>query len=135
MEKKELPKIKKSIKSFILDEDAKIIDKTASKIAITLSFLSISTLVSVDDVNAQGHGSHTNHENHLFVADNESDSSNTGVEIHIYPDLNNQGSEDNEFTISADIGSSVKSADMDVVDKSMTSAHGNHYNHGSGSKY
>ena len=67
--KKELPKIKKSLKSFIIEEDAKVIDKTATKIAIMASFASVSFLANVDDVNAKGHGSHTNHQNDLETGD------------------------------------------------------------------
>lgn len=67
--KKELPKIKKSLKTFILEEDAKVIDKTASKIAIFTTFLSINFLTSVDDVNAKGHGSHANHANALMSSE------------------------------------------------------------------
>lgn len=67
--KKELPKVKKSLKSFIIEEDAKVIDKTATKIAIMASFASVGFLANVDDVNAKGHGSHTNHKNELNSVD------------------------------------------------------------------
>lgn len=67
--RKELPKIKKSLKSFIIEEDAKVIDKTATKIAITISFASVGFLANVDDINAKGHGSHTNHKNELSSVD------------------------------------------------------------------
>ena len=67
--KKELPKVKKSLKSFIVEEDAKVIDKTATKIAIMSTFTSIGFLANVDDVNAKGHGSHTNHKNELESID------------------------------------------------------------------
>ncbi|NQZ85693.1 MAG: hypothetical protein HRU03_08295 [Nanoarchaeales archaeon] len=66
--KKELPKIKKSLKSFIIEEDAKVIDKTATKIALSIS-LSLVFLDSIDDVNAKGHGSHLNHQNILDSGD------------------------------------------------------------------
>ena len=71
--KKELPKIKKSLKSFIVEEDAKVIDKTATKIAIMSSFASVGFLANVDDVNAKGHGSHTNHKNDLTSIDFQDD--------------------------------------------------------------
>ena len=67
--KKELPKIKKSLKTFIMEDDAKVIDKTATKIAIMSSFTSLGFLANVDDVNAKGHGSHTNHKNELNSID------------------------------------------------------------------
>jgi hypothetical protein len=67
--KKQLPQVKKSLKSFIVEEDAKVIDKTATKIAIMSSFASIGFLANVDDVNAKGHGSHTNHKNDLNSVD------------------------------------------------------------------
>lgn len=63
--KKKLPQLKKKFVSFLKEEDAQVIDKTASKIAIISSIASISFLVNIDDANAYGHSScrHTNHTN------------------------------------------------------------------------
>ncbi len=81
--RKELPKVKKSLKTFIIEEDAKVIDKTATKIAIMSSFASISFLANVDDVNAKGHGSHTNHKNDLNSVDFKLEEDTAGNDVEI----------------------------------------------------
>ena len=110
--KKPLPKIKKSLKSFILDEDAKVIDKTATKIAISASFLAFSALINSDDANALfgSHKNHSNHSNHLK---------------DIEDDLLNEFDTNQTRTFSA----KGHAFDVEMTNKSVSAAHGNHYNH------
>lgn len=122
--KKELPKIKKSLKSFILEEDAKIIDKSGSKIAIAAAMIASGAL-SVQDANAgwfSKHYNHTNHANH--VLDHVSN-----------PELLNTGNVTKTETISLSIkcggeggADKAQSTTIDVPPKSVSSAHANHKN-------
>lgn len=66
MSKKKLPKIKKTVSSFVTNEDAKVMNKTATKLAVSSTFI-----VSVILINAEGGNalfSHSNHEEHSNVA-------------------------------------------------------------------
>jgi len=74
--KKQLPQIKKSLKSFIIGEDAKVIDKTTTKIALLVTFSSLSFMSNISDVNAKGHGSHARHKNDLDIEDFKIDEEN-----------------------------------------------------------
>ncbi|MFW6285863.1 MAG: hypothetical protein ACOC16_01695 [Nanoarchaeota archaeon] len=108
MLKDNLPKPKKNLKSFILEEDAKVMDKAATKIAITASFLAISALANTQDANAKGHGNHTNHQNDV----NAPLHGGTGIHAGTNPTDN--------------ITHKVES-------KSIETWHANHYNHTDGS--
>lgn len=121
--KKALPKAKKSIKSFILDEDAKVIDKTATKIALTASFLALNFAINTDDANAKGHANHTNHSNHVY---------HQGPEEYPDPGDRRLGNEQNN-EVSVTYTVQGYSMTVDVPAKSAASAHGNHYNHVDGS--
>lgn len=102
--KKELPKAKKSLKTFILDEDAKIIDKTATKIAITASFMAISMMANAQDANAKGHSNHSNHQNMLNAPNNY------GTGIH---------GGNNPLDVETN----------QITEKNVETYHNNHYNH------
>ncbi len=105
MSKKQLPSIKRTLKTFILDEDAKVIDKTATKLAILASFMAINTILNSHDANAKGHGNHTNHNN----------------------DVNADGSIETEIHA----GNNPMEPEIDkIAGKSVLTYHGNHYNHG-----
>lgn len=67
--KKALPKIKKSLKSFILNEDAKVIDKTFVKVALTASFITTMAISQIDEANAEGHSDSLSHNNNLYIYD------------------------------------------------------------------
>lgn len=112
---KKLPSPKKSLKSFILEEDAKLIDKTATKIALTTSFLSLNFMFAIDDANAKGHKDHANHSNFVEHVGSDSDMMNTG-----------NSSKTKTFT------QEDFSASVDIPAKSVASAHANHYNHQNG---
>ncbi len=62
---KKLPQLKRGLKDFILDEDAKVMDKAATKIAITSSFIAINMLANADEANAKGHKNHSQHQNRV----------------------------------------------------------------------
>lgn len=131
MEKK-LPIIKKSIKSFILGEEAKIIDKSVTKIAITSSFLAINMVGNFEDANAQGHKNHTNHSNYVGREDDSplDEQSAGGVDgIFQSDDLGN----DNEDTKNVPFNALGRTYNIEVLGKSVKSVHGNHYNHSDGS--
>ena len=111
---KKLPKFKKSLKSFILDEDAKVIDKTAVKIAITVSFLGVHFLTNIEDANAgSSHANYNEHNNHLKTVE---DGLNNPTDNEVVNQFNIKG-----YTLKADI-----------TGKSAGSVHGNHYNHTDG---
>lgn len=140
MTKKELPKPKKTLKSFILEEDAKIMDETATKIALTLSFLSITTVLNAEDAHAQGHSSHSSHENHIYKQeDYDLDTGYTGLLSNIRPMehlreyLQNNGNETNTVTEKVPTKHGTIPAKLGATAHSVNAAHGNHYNHGSGS--
>lgn len=61
MVKKKLPAIKKSLIDFATKEDAKVMDKAFTKVALVGSVLILGT---ISEVNA---GSHTNHANELTI--------------------------------------------------------------------
>lgn len=110
--KKKLPQTKKTLKSFILEEDAKIIDKTATKVALTASFLAASFALSAEDVNAKGHANYTEHNNFVYHEGND-------------PALGNDLSEEVSRSYSnKGFGTTVK-----VEGKEVASVHGNHFNH------
>lgn len=104
---KSLPQPKKSLKSFILEDDAKITDKTAAKITITTAFLAINIAAASHDANAKGHSNHNSHANNLNVA--------------------------NDYGTGYHIGNNPTEANVNSIeDKSVLTAHGNHYNHSDG---
>ncbi len=91
--KKELPKIKKSLKSFFTDEDAKIKDTTATKIALTSTFIAANILVNIENVNAcsffEKHNNHSNHTNYLNAPENAQTNIHAGENplLDIYKEL------------------------------------------------
>lgn len=104
---KQLPLPKKSLKSFILENDAKITDKTAAKITITTAFLAINIAAASQDANAKGHSNHNSHANNLNV--------------------------DNDYGTGYHVGNNPTEVNVNSIqDKSVLSAHGNHYNHSDG---
>ncbi|MCA9496956.1 MAG: hypothetical protein KC589_08470 [Nanoarchaeota archaeon] len=125
---KRLPIIKKSIKSFILGEEAKIIDKSVTKIAITSSFLAINLVGNFDDANAQGHKNHTNHNNYIGREDDSPLESETAGGVDGITQSDNLGNDDNE-TKNVPMAAAGKSFNIEVLGKSVKSVHGNHYNH------
>lgn len=137
---KKLPKTKKSLKSFISEDDAKILDKTSAKVAITASFLSLNFLSSIDDANAQGHGNHTNHVNNVgHDSGNEiSQIPNAGIYstqstyVHKHPDLGNDGNETKTLSVKIVDDKYNEFHDIEVLNKTATAFHGNHYNHSDG---
>jgi hypothetical protein len=114
--KKALPKISKSLKSFILDEDAKVIDKTATKIAISASFLALSTILNSDDANAKGHSNHSDHSNYL----KNSKLTDDGL-VNYFDADNTKSFNDRGFAY-----------EFEMTGKSVNALHGNHYNHSDG---
>ncbi len=110
MVKKSLPKVKKSLKSFILEEDAKVIDKSMVKIAVVTSFAGIMIIDSIDDANALFSDKYDKHchNNELNVISNKT---------------NIQGINPND----------AKSGGL--TGKSITTVHGNHFNHANGKVY
>jgi len=136
-----LPQLKKSLKSFILEEDAKIIDKNATKIAITTSFLALNLMGNIDDVSAWGHSSHNNHNNHLFQPsdlnsdDNIVEGDKHDLRVFEREDLNNLNSSsdidnDIDFVGEKKWGNNQdsKASDFKTPAKSVSVAHANHYN-------
>lgn len=104
---KQLPQPKKTLKSFILEDDAKITDKTAAKITITTAFLAINIAAASQDANAKGHSNHNSHQNNLNV--------------------------DNDYGTGYHVGNNPTEVDINSIgDKTVLSAHGNHYNHSDG---
>jgi hypothetical protein len=115
MTKKELPKVRKSFKSFLKEEDAKLIDKSMSKVALTLTFASISALFTLSDVHAKGasHTNSTSHGNALSSLGTESDMVNNAENV-------------TTKTLPSATGGTFSE---DLPSKSVTSVHSNHYNH------
>lgn len=107
---KSLPKPQKTLRAFILENDAKITDKTAAKISITTAFLAINLMAASYDANAKGHSNHNSHQNKLNVE--------TTDYITPYHVGNNFNEEEYPGT--------------NIAEKTVQSAHGNHYNHGDG---
>jgi len=112
---KKLPKPEKNLKNFILGEDAKIIDKTVTKVALIASFASFAFTQNIQDANAKGHSNHSNHSNVLYGDHNDDAMSN---------DLNS--------TYTTTKSASGHSMSVVVPPKSAQAVHGNHYNHGNG---
>ena len=124
--KKKLPSIKKSLAGFICEEDAKVIDKTASKIAISASFIALNLAANIDDANAKGHKNHSNHNNHVFDKSSDpllqhNDVKNTDEPIT------------RSYTIEDDEAGVTETLDVEVPPKGVAVAHGNHFNHINGS--
>ena len=117
--KKQLPSPKKTLKSFILEEDAKVIDKTATKVALTASFLALNFTFAIDDANAKGHYDHANHSNFL-----EHKGTDAG--------LSNEGNTTVTRTFTENVEGQPVSTTVDIPEKSVASAHANHYNHQNG---
>ena len=127
--KKELPKVKKTLKSFILNEDAKVIDKTTIKVALVGSFMAFSLIASSEDVHAGKHKSHTDHNNHVFHESEIDENIISGkTSVQKIDNLNNEGTE----TITTTRTVAGVTRDIEVQGKSVASAHGNHYNHADG---
>ncbi len=136
---KKLPTIRKSLKSFILEEDAKVIDKTATKVAIAASFMAFNFAANLDDANAKGHCNHTNHSNHIFHEEGEvsaelgsydlggcpSDGSSNVV--HIDPGFNNPTNE-SASTRAISLDGKFNTGSEELPAKSFTAAHANHHN-------
>jgi hypothetical protein len=101
---KKLPQVKKGLKDFILNEDAQVIDRTATKIAITATFIGVNFMLNAEDANAKGHSDHSNHQNNLNAPQN--------YETGIHGGTNPMGVEVNN-----------------ISDKSVETMHNNHYNH------
>lgn len=71
MENKNIPKIKKELKKFLVSEEGKIVEKSAVKLGITLFAVAgmMSGIMKPTDVNAacsshNNHGSHNSHGSH-----------------------------------------------------------------------
>lgn len=110
MRKKQLPKIKKSLKTFILEEDAKVIDKSAIKVATFVTFLGLNFASHLEEANAGLFSKHTDHNDHANMLNTDS----SGLHNGINP---------NEENI------------QDLEKKAITTAHGNHYNHSNESNF
>lgn len=110
-----LPKPKRNLKTFILEEDAKVIDKTLSKVAISASFLALSFALNVHDANAKGHKDHANHSNFVYHEGND-------------PQLGNDGN----TTVQRTYSSQGQSVSVEVPPKNVASVHANHFNHQNG---
>lgn len=120
--KSQLPQIKKTLKSFILEEDAKIIDKTAVQIAMGLTLVAIG-ITEIDNANAGGGGSapaHSNHTNHANQIYHEGDYTQSSGGATLDENLGNDGN----ATITKPYAGG-----MEVPPKEVASAHSNHYNH------
>lgn len=113
--KKQLPKLKKSLKSFILEEDAKIINKSVTKIALMVTAFTI--LGGCDD-------DHKHHGNYYAHPQNEGGIlSDSGGKI-IDPELSNEGDEGyNKVYVKEG-----KTVTLEVPAKGGVVAHANHYN-------
>lgn len=129
---KKLPQLKKSLKSFILEEDAKVIDESAVKIAIVASFMAVNIVGNIDDVSAWpwSHKDHHNHNNHIFEPGEldliSSDSTGNGIDIYSLKNLNNLNSTNSiENAVSAN-GFTIENPI--IPRKSILIAHANHYN-------
>ncbi len=134
--KKPLPKIKKSVKSFILEEDAKLMDKSASKVALSAAFLSSMALINVEVGNA-GLFSHSDHSDH-------SNALTTPTPYSPFKELIHLESQDSEQTIEYQTGDTFTVFDQEegwstvtqtetkniiLPAKSVTAIHSNHYDH------
>jgi len=109
---KKLPVVKKGIKNFILDEDAKVIDSTFSKIAITTGFLAANFLINLEDGNA---GLFRKHKDNYYHNNNLNAPANYGTDIHG--------------------GNNYRSAETsNISNKTVETMHANHYNHQNGKK-
>jgi hypothetical protein len=104
------------LKSFILDEEAQIMDKTATKVALTASFFAASFAFNIEDANAKGHANYTTHSNNFFHEGRDAK-------------LGNNQNESITRTYSME-GRTLK---VEVDGKQVATAHGNHYNHVNGS--
>ena len=113
-----------------MDEDAKVINKTTSKIALTTSFLAFNLLTNIDDVSAKGHHNHSDHNNHVFKEGINGNTYNDqgGTTVHEKSALLNLDGEDKQV-IDSIVGYPVN---IESPAKSISSAHGNHYNHSNG---
>ncbi len=154
---KKLPRIKKSLKSFILEEDAKVINKSSIKVALVTSFFAIHFLSNIDDVSAKGHHNHNDHNNYVFKNSKLTEGENiTNLGINesigepsiedIAKVLNEKGSTEDTQIIEQDellnLDNKSKTTDFlvkgygltnqEIPAKSIATAHGNHYNHSNG---
>jgi hypothetical protein len=114
MDKKEdnkFPKIKKNLKNFILEEDGKVIDSVASKVALSAFFGAATFLLNLDEANAKGHHNHNDHSNHYRFEGNDRDAGN---------DLNET------------ITKNIKGHNINYPEKTSSAIHANHFNHSNG---
>ncbi len=131
---KKLPKPEKNLKSFILGEDAKIIDKTVVKVALTASLIAFAFVDSFQDVNAGGgHSNHDNHTNHLAIDEKNNSNFLSGVKeqgatVHKNPNFGN----DNTTNYKTELNVEGKTLKIDVDPKTVQTNHGNHFNHSNG---
>lgn len=109
---KKLPSVKKSVRNFILDEDAKVIDNSFSKVAITAGFLAVNFFINLEDGNAGFFKKHTNeftHGNNINAPENY----DTGIHAGNNPTVRGIN---------------------EITGKSVETVHSNHYNHQDGKK-
>ena len=127
---KKLPNPKKTLKSFILDEDAKVINKTTSKIALSISFLAFNFLTNIDNAHAQGHSDSNTHNNHIFKEGLNNGTSKSGsTTIHERVELLNKLKDGQNTNLQV---KGYGPSSQNIPAKSITAAHGNHYNHADG---
>lgn len=130
--KKPLPKIKKTVKSFILEEDAKLMDKSASKIALSAAFLSSMTLFNVEVGNA-GLFSHSDHSDHSNALTTPTPYSPFKELIHLESEDSDQTIEyrtgDMTFTMNSGMDPETETKNIILPAKSVTAIHSNHYDH------
>jgi len=112
--KKELPKPKKTLKTFILEEDAKIIKKSVTKIALMITSFAI----------ISGCSKHTNHANYsILPTDDFSEYSEIGV-VTKDPELTNENI-DNEIMTYSKSGRTIQ---VEIAGKGVGAVHANHFN-------
>ena len=107
---KNLPKVIKNVKSFILDEDAKVIDSSFSKVAIFTGFLAVNFIVNIEDVNS---GLFRKHQDNYFHNNVINAFENGDTNIHA-------GNNPKNYSISS------------IEPKTVETMHMNHYKHQNG---
>lgn len=127
--KKSLPKLKKSLKSFILEEDAKVIDKSLIKITIT----AVSTVAILSACGSE-HCDHANHTNAIFH-DSETNSGGNVQGSGVVQNTRFGNDESEVYSKTYEVKSNEvcgkvekQNVKMEVDPKSVKSTHANHYN-------
>ena len=93
--KKRLPKLKKTVTSFLVEEDAKLMSKSASRIALSTAMMSSMILINLEEGNAiHDHSDHKNHSNDVDLPAKDS-SGHTSYD----PRLLNLGNSDDEVDV------------------------------------